>query len=252
MSAQDIEKTCAHCGNRFSFRPTKRNPDRTCCSVECSNSYRAKLHNAQKLRDFRQCAYCGQRFEPSRPDALCCSVTCSNRHRSDGKEIIKCEECGTTFEGWVNHKRRFCSIDCHRRNINKQRFGPRPEFVCAVCGKVFSPPGRQRKPKCCSLECRTVYYTGPNSPTWKGGWSPYYGPNWHRQKRKARERDGHCCRHCGATEAQNGKALDVHHIKPFRTFQGDYIAANQLVNLVSLCTVCHKLAEFGRISVTND
>jgi len=78
------------------------------------------------------------------------------------------------------------------------------------------------------------------------------GPNWEEQRNKARERDGHHCRHCGAPERPS-RAHDVHHIQPFRTFgyirgkNEHYLEANRLENLVTLCTSCHRRVEVDRM-----
>ncbi len=78
------------------------------------------------------------------------------------------------------------------------------------------------------------------------------GPNWEQQRNQARARDGHRCRHCGASE-RPGRAHDVHHVVPFRTFgyvrgQNDrYLEANQLENLVTLCTSCHRRVEVDQM-----
>jgi DEAD/DEAH box helicase domain-containing protein len=73
-----------------------------------------------------------------------------------------------------------------------------------------------------------------------------YGPNWRMQKDRARLRDGYRCQICGLPE--NGRAHDVHHKIPFRTFSGSsgqpaYEQANHLSNLITLCPVCHHRAE---------
>jgi DEAD/DEAH box helicase domain-containing protein len=75
-----------------------------------------------------------------------------------------------------------------------------------------------------------------------------YGPNWVEQRDLARARDGHCCQHCGAPE-RRGRQHDVHHLRPFREFgyspgaNEAYLEANQLRNLVTLCSTCHRQAE---------
>ncbi len=77
------------------------------------------------------------------------------------------------------------------------------------------------------------------------------GPNWAVQRDLARRRDGARCRHCGAPERE-GQQHDVHHLRPFATFgyipgENDrYLAANELDNLVTLCSKCHRLAEAGQ------
>jgi DEAD/DEAH box helicase domain-containing protein len=74
-----------------------------------------------------------------------------------------------------------------------------------------------------------------------------YGPNWVVQRQRTRERDGYRCRLCGRPE--QGREHDVHHVKPFRTFDyrpdknAAYIPANALANLITLCPDCHPKVE---------
>jgi DEAD/DEAH box helicase domain-containing protein len=81
-----------------------------------------------------------------------------------------------------------------------------------------------------------------------------YGPTWPAQRAAARARDGYRCQGCGIPERE-GKQHDVHHKIPFRAFVADARlrgglpvaqaaqVANQLDNLVTLCSSCHKRAE---------
>jgi len=97
-------------------------------------------------------------------------------------------------------------------------------------------------------------FAGKNNPSWKGGKVKYYGPNWPRQQRAARRRDNYTCQVCGIAQKKAGRSLDVHHIKPFRSFgyipdeNDNYLQANALTNLITLCRSCHKKAESGAIS----
>ena len=78
-----------------------------------------------------------------------------------------------------------------------------------------------------------------------------YGPDWPAAREAALERDGRRCRQCGAPERE-GQTHDVHHLRPFREF--GYVpgenrndrAANQLDNLITLCSTCHARAESVR------
>ncbi len=78
------------------------------------------------------------------------------------------------------------------------------------------------------------------------------GPNWEQQRNRARVRDGHRCRHCAAPERPD-RAHDVHHIQPFRAFgyvrgkNDNYLEANRLENLVTLCRSCHQRVEVDRM-----
>ena len=67
-----------------------------------------------------------------------------------------------------------------------------------------------------------------------------YGTSWLGQRDRARARDGYRCQICGAPEV--GRAHDVHHKIPFRTFSSPE-QANQLGNLITLCQSCHRRVE---------
>lgn len=195
------------------------------------------------------------------------------------KVAALCAECGapfTMFPCEAKRGRRFCSLQCvgkshakHRTGSNSQSYkggvyDPRP---CEECSKLYRPTSNPKKSKhhFCSKSCKGKWFSrnhrGEKHHMWRGGHVHYYGPNWSEQKRAARKRDGHKCQVCGATKGQRvtktGKKvralLDVHHIRPFREFgyiigeNDNYLQANDLTNLITLCPLCHKKAEFGSI-----
>jgi hypothetical protein len=172
-----------------------------------------------------------------------------------GLVTVPCDWCGATLERRprrINeYDRQFCDEDCqgewrseHRTGANA--FNWRSEWAtCEVCGDEFAvPPSRadQNGDRFCGLDCYADWYadekTGADHPRWRGGYRDYYGPSWPRQRRRARERDGYTCQSCGAEESGLDAELSVHHIRPFRTFDG-HESANALSNLVSLCRECH-------------
>jgi len=67
-----------------------------------------------------------------------------------------------------------------------------------------------------------------------------YGAEWKGITEIVRTRDEHECQHCGVKEED--KAFDVHHKIPFKQF-ATAKQANQLSNLITLCSSCHKKAE---------
>ncbi len=67
-----------------------------------------------------------------------------------------------------------------------------------------------------------------------------YGPNWQKQRDLTRARDGFRCQVCGEPEGE--KSHQVHHKIPFRMFESAG-QANQLANLITLCSSCHRKVE---------
>jgi 5-methylcytosine-specific restriction endonuclease McrA len=65
-----------------------------------------------------------------------------------------------------------------------------------------------------------------------------HGKAWPEIVKEVRERD-RVCQKCGKTPEENGRALDIHHIKPAREFEGDHEKAHNRENLEALCLSCH-------------
>jgi len=89
---------------------------------------------------------------------------------------------------------------------------------------------------------------GEDHYSWKPEQHNYYGPNWDEQSLKARKRDQARCQSCSKTDATSrrlyGSVNFIHHIQP-RSFyfdedgSFDYLTANRLENLITLCPSCH-------------
>lgn len=247
-----IPVTCEVCGENFTIKPTqfKRFTHRFCSRV-CKGKWHS-LNFAgegspswQGISAERSCDVCGKMYRPhskskekrNQQQAHCCSIACKNRWLSGHSKSIPPPMTREQHWKWN---------------------GASAERPCDECGKVCRPRSRNRNRLFfCSQNCSGVYASkhraGPNSPLWKGGNIHYYGPNWNAQKRAARQRDGYKCRACGKPQKKNGHSLDVHHIKPFREFgyilgtNENYLLANDLTNLVSLCKQCHRKAEHHKI-----
>lgn len=170
--------------------------------------------------------------------------------------IITCEWCGKQKKVSPSavKEHNFCDRKCCRAWQGANGLVAQPTRVtvaCAVCGSTFERQPNQIKrnqKSFCSRECFAIGHQermeGDKNPAWRGGFDPYYGPNWDRQSRRARERDSHTCQRCGVKESDLDKLLHVHHIIPLRAFQRDFRRANALSNLVSLCPSCHKFLEW--------
>jgi DNA-directed RNA polymerase subunit RPC12/RpoP len=187
------------------------------------------------------CQQCGKSFTPKHGSkGRYCSHECASAAKESTVSHL-CARCGRQFSVWTSESNRgrgkYCSIAC--------REGGKKKPCCLNCGKETSRIER----KYCSFECMSLYKTGVHHHAWKGGQSSKRGKNWTRQRRLAFNRDGGTCQYCGYKTAKGMRKNAVHHIKPFREFNGDYLAANDLSNLITLCHTCHPKAERGLIPV---
>jgi hypothetical protein len=213
------------------------------------------------------CKYCKISFEkdmskrsPLRGDYQFCSVSCRNKSRSnpDKKQEFICQECGKTFIEWAYRTPTHCSKRCASHSSKGH---PKPTLrvdafhviqSCQNCGKDYQTNRIQvalRAGKFCSKDCkyaaRSLAMRGDKNKLWRGGQLPgYRGENWHSQSRKARKRDSYTCQDCGKRYGET--RTDVHHIKPYRDFNGDFESANRLENLIVLCRQCHVDIEHGK------
>lgn len=179
---------------------------------------------------------------------------------------IKCSQCGKMFyrspanRNRDGNKNQYCSRVCMSNAfIGKMLGNKSPRWkqkhirYCDNCKKKLLRPdwhiNQGGKLSFCNHKCfgewKSKNWSGKDNPAWIGGKAYYYGENWKRQSRETRKRDNHKCKNCGVSENLLRRALDVHHIKPFRFFGlANYKKANSLSNLVSLCPTCHKKAEY--------
>lgn len=171
-------------------------------------------------------------------------------YRNAYKNLPKCIDCGIELskKGYLR-----CN-NCNKKykKQNKKRI----ELKCLYCGKIFLVvPYKHDKRKHCSRECliKSRDYFGKNNPNygngakilgeknpnWKGGCSSFHYPASFCKELKAliRSRDEYICQHCGKTEKENSRKLNIHHI--------DYNKNNlKPSNLISLCDSCHSKSNF--------
>lgn len=214
------------------------------------------------------CAVCGKVFPAEmRRKRKYCSDRCKGYgsvghiRRAGGEgQAVPCEQCGKDVWRTPSQPRRFCNSACFGRWLAVHNVGPanpttgrrstRPKpmttLVCPACKNPFEvAAGRSKHRTCCSRHCAAEWRArrGSASPFWRGGYTPQYGPSWPAARRAVRRRD-QICRHCGKYPQQDGPALDVHHLRPFRCFGlSRHLEANALTNLIALCHSCHRKAE---------
>ncbi len=243
--------TCAYCGKPFEVYKTEL-PRKRFCSKHCQNE------NQRSPTEF-VCETCGitftKVFSRVKGKHIYCSQKCAHTGRQRRK-IKPCYICGTPVirpQSLMN-ERVTCGEQCYREFKRIMATGENSPVknsvpkTCVICGKKFEvPASKSYKGLCCSAECRCKYvsllFKRRRYDKWAKGITKqlYRGPNWEEQRQKALERDGHKCRKCSSTEC-----VCVHHKKPFRNFHGDYVKANTLGNLVTLCRSCHSKQKVHR------
>ncbi len=207
--------------------------------------------SAANDKDSSVCPTCGQECKSKRGVSV-------HHAKAHGESIslveIECHTCGKTVERRKPHLRgevHFCSTDCCGEYTAKRQQKEFPTLECEWCGETYSrTPAEASQSRFCSKECKyngqAEEMKGENSPVWKGGTETYYGPNWNEQRQRTLERDNFTCQDCGVDDSECSRSLSVHHIRRLAWFKEEYDEptwyelANDLDNLVSLCTVCHK------------
>jgi 5-methylcytosine-specific restriction endonuclease McrA len=177
---------------------------------------------------------------------------------------IDCDICGSTFsktpcliERDANH---YCSKSCRLRGQSRSR-SEIIEVIQNLASKLSRTPRRHdiRGETGIDLDTITRHFDSWNNALRAGGfeinekWKKekherkyrYYGPNWEKQAKKARERDGYKCVRCGYSNERSikerGRSLPVHHIEWDES--NDYKQRNRLSNLMTLCHSCHRKIE---------
>lgn len=247
MSTKNKERECAYCKAPFVHKVWNQKY----CSEKCQLRSRYKTYT---------CEVCGTVFESKHPNRRFCSNKCSAKVNIEPAETkqLKCSNCNKVF---IRKKSRirgskvgnFCTRKCwdeynSKMKAEKHHRWNSQKLTCEVCNTKILRQLNQLKrndKNFCTHECYAKWLeensVGENSPTWRGGSPDYRGGNWNKVKKMARERDGYRCQQCGEKEGK--EALDVHHIVPYRFFNGDWRKANRLSNLISLCKRCHRKQE---------
>lgn len=183
---------------------------------------------------------------------------------------VQCAGCGKTIQraSWELKRRKdqFCNRKCYYSNEHGKRVAKelnpnwKPKIIvqCATCNTDLQRYDWQLQVSFaffCSKTCKAIWmsnnFSGENSSLWLGGHTEYRGANWLHQARLARKRDNYTCQKCGVHQSPT-RALDVHHIIPFAEFNSipyentNYIQANDLSNLITLCKACHTFVEWGK------
>jgi len=253
------EFSCDYCGESYDTQ-------------QALNSHRGQKH-PDKARVTFECAYCCSDISVIRSDAEnydnhFCDRECKGNYRSESDDWngenhprynsseVVCDNCGSKL---VRPQRRLdrynlqcCDSDCYgeymsQTGMNDGEDNPAYNSVvieCDWCGEDFTTPvsvaenGRRFCDKSCWADFMSDYLSGEGSPLYTGYYAQTYGDNWDDIRNQVRGRDQYTCQACGVSENSLSRELDVHHIVPLKHFDTPE-TANDLDNLVSLCSSCH-------------
>lgn len=257
-----VRVECEYCGKGFNRKPSEIG-ERIFCSKECYQ--KAKHHRKGK---YVPCEYCGKLIYRmphylKKNKHLFCSRECDGKWRSKNLKGDKashyknallhkiCAFCGKEFTTYFKMAK-YCSRSCY---FNARHIRGTIEQICQNCGKKFwrhkSASVREKKYNFCSVECRTTFMRGENTPMWIGDRSMLKDSNhsfresielkeW---RKKVFERDDYTCQMCHKKSSKgNAVVLNAHHIKKVKDYP---LLAFDISNGIALCKDCH-LKTFGR------
>lgn len=228
-----VRPRCRRCGKAIAAGSPSRH------AVYCSRACYALSRTRTRPRS--TCKVCGK---PA-PNTLqrSCSKKCADMLRIT-RETLVCRVCSKRYRPSGNIRLKYCSRRCYDVVRSSEAF---ESFKCDHCGKERHRRKVRTRPhahRFCDRTCREKFYVGERHSHWRGGSDPNRGAQWLKIAAAIRERDSYVCQRCGRTQAENGRRLDVDHIKPWRSFE-DEKQANAPENLVSLCHRCHKSKTSG-------
>lgn len=270
------EFKCERCGSTEQLPPDEAERRRF-CSDECKNDWQSEAYadNAGPGWDGGKetiaCSYCGateERFPSHINEVNFCSDSCESEWKSENRTgknhpnysriLVECEWCDAELSRprWrvEKFKHQFCDMDCkgdyYSANPAELHERNRVTVSCSWCGnpkEIIPAQATRSEHHFCDRECKGRWWSrnisGESHPNWKDGYEPYYGPNWERRRRKTRKRDDCECVLCGvgdrASKLIHGRELSVHHVVRINDFE-DPSDANNLGNLMTLCTYCHQ------------
>ena len=233
------------------LKSKEKNKEKFLLSQREYNKTRIKKTRKKIVHEPRKCIYCDVVFVPKRKDQVSCRLR-DKQHRPNekpNKTNVVCEFCGKKFEtdtSYYNRSMRTRGYITCSESCSYLIKGQSKEFTCDHCGKPSKMPMSQYS-KCkhhfCDEKCKKAdlkhVLRGEESYLYKDGNTCLKrGTGWTIIRRQIRERDNYTCQHCGKTEEELGKRLDVHHIKPYKEFKTSQ-EANVEENLVALCSSCH-------------
>lgn len=274
---------CSYCGDNIQRREREvSDSGRNFCDQDCMGSWRSENRTGEDNPGWKdntielECKWCGSTYEcwkGGESRSSFCSKDCLYQWRSEEqtgedhplyKQVtVECSNCSESMKRYPyeveQSENLFCDRDClgeWRSDAIVGEAHPNwventTTFVCGQCGEEYENTVRQEgRTRFCSQDCLTDWQSdnlsGEDSVHWNGGGRYDYGPNYRRQRQKARIRDRCKCQVCGKDERELGHIPQAHHIIKLAYYRDNldapewYERGNRLDNLIMLCEDHHK------------
>lgn len=271
-----VEFVCDRCGDTKQLVPEEAERRRF-CSDECKNKWQSEAYSGEGSPSWDggkvtiSCDYCGEkekRFPSQVNDINYCSDSCEANWKSENqsgeshpnynKLTVACDWCNEELNRIQhrveNYENQFCDKHCKGKyySANPTELHEKDSVTvhCDSCGDSIEViPSRVTRSDYhfCDKECKGEWWSknvaGEDHPNWKGGYEPYYGPNWEAKRESTRKRDDCRCVLCGLSEDASRlihqRDLSVHHVNRLNDFDNP-AEANKLGNLLTVCITCHQ------------
>jgi hypothetical protein len=133
--------------------------------------------------------------------------------------IKNCIVCGKEFKYRIGDNRECCSVECRSKLHTEKR-------NCLYCGKEFFVIKSSHQKFCCHKCYANSSRKEKQAPKRRGS-------NWNSIRREFKKTSV-LCEFC-----REEKAVDLHHIIPYKYFKSNWEQANKKQNLIALCQKCH-------------
>ena len=245
---------CLNCGKEFKVHPYRKDKAKF-CSQKCAMTYIGRTHAKEQSDRMLYLHSLGKAAGFKKGHATS-QATRDKIKEKRAKQIITknaIEKCKLSVKLYY---------DTHGRKT--ERTG-----VCLLCGGKItfgyyycrehymseqirkklsdSNRGKTRNYSEEKREQKRLSFTGKNNPKWKGGITPECNKRvgrrvWRKIRQQVWKRDNYTCQTCG----KNNILLVAHHKIPYRISKDDSPS-----NLISLCSKCHTIEEWGLESYAN-
>lgn len=113
------------------------------------------------MPSYHICQQCGEAFtcRHLHRSPRFCSKACRRAYQAERRVTRQCRNCGESFTRPPSLAGPFCSCECAKEGLKRERLARLVSKGCPICGRTFSvSPSVADKTTCCSWECRCQHF----------------------------------------------------------------------------------------------